>query len=384
VFHMNHSAISQRHSQLVLLQPTPFCNINCNYCYLPERHNKKLLSLETANLIFRQCFESDFIRSPFTFLWHSGEPLAIPPEYFEQLLNSAKQIASEYDKEFNHCVQTNATLINSKWISLLQAYNVGISVSIDGPEFIHDRNRITRTGLGTHASAMRGLSTLKMAGLPFHAIAVLTSFSLDYPDEIFNFFVDNAITSVGFNIDEIEGAHKSSSFATVDAKKRYSEFIMRFLELNEESNGILRVREFESVLHTLFAPSYGSFADTTNQPLEIISFDADGNFATYSPELLGCTLERHGTYHMGNVHNEGLSQLPHNRLFLDVTSEINAGLVACKDSCDYWGFCGGGPPVNKYFEHRRFDVTETLFCSIHKKVLVDTILDFIEHRLDLK
>jgi len=25
---------------VVVVQPTPFCNINCNYCYLPARNNK--------------------------------------------------------------------------------------------------------------------------------------------------------------------------------------------------------------------------------------------------------------------------------------------------------------------------------------------------------
>jgi len=29
--------------QLLVIQPTPFCNIDCRYCYLPDRSNKAIV-----------------------------------------------------------------------------------------------------------------------------------------------------------------------------------------------------------------------------------------------------------------------------------------------------------------------------------------------------
>lgn len=32
------------HLELLILQPTPFCNIDCDYCYLGDRLNTKKMS----------------------------------------------------------------------------------------------------------------------------------------------------------------------------------------------------------------------------------------------------------------------------------------------------------------------------------------------------
>jgi uncharacterized protein len=40
--------------------------------------------------------------------------------------------------------------------------------------------------------------------------------------------------------------------------------------------------------------------------------------------------------------------------------------------------CGGGAPVNKYFENGSFVSTETLFCRLNRKVLLDVVLDKLE------
>jgi uncharacterized protein len=75
--------------------------------------------------------------------------------------------------------------------------------------------------MGTHASTMRGISLLKANKIDFHAIAVLTQDSLDFPEEIFNFFLEHEIRKVGFNIDEQEGANPSSSFEIVGVEEQY-------------------------------------------------------------------------------------------------------------------------------------------------------------------
>ena len=40
-------------------------------------------------------------------------------------------------------------------------------------------------------------------------------------------------------------------------------------------------------------------------------------------------------------------------------------------------FCGGGSPGNKFFENGSFASTETSYCKIRYKYLVDGMLNFI-------
>src|SRR5437588_7078887 len=43
---------------LLVLQPTPFCNINCSYCYLSDRTSTARMSLQILDLACRRVFES--------------------------------------------------------------------------------------------------------------------------------------------------------------------------------------------------------------------------------------------------------------------------------------------------------------------------------------
>ncbi|WP_448561015.1 hypothetical protein [Trichothermofontia sp.] len=55
-----------------------------------------------------------------------------------------------------------------------------------------------------------------------------TEDTLDYPDEMFNFFLENGIHDVGFNMEETEGIHQLSSLDRAGIEDRYRAFINRF------------------------------------------------------------------------------------------------------------------------------------------------------------
>ena len=216
--------------KLLIIQPTTFCNLDCDYCYLPERHLKHNLSVELLELIFRNLFLSLFVREDFTVVWHAGEPLSIPVQFYESAFKLINEVSGKYNCKnypFTHSIQTNGTLINQAWCDLIKKYNVKIGVSLDGPVFLHDAHRKTRTGLGTHAGTMRGISSLQQNGIEFSVITVLTQESLKYPDEIFEFFTENHIKRVGFNIEETEGINLSSSLEDSESEENYRTFMRR-------------------------------------------------------------------------------------------------------------------------------------------------------------
>src|SRR5205809_860381 len=70
-------------TELLVLQPTPFCNINCTYCYLPARTDRRRMSAAVLDATFRGVLQSRFVRNELTVVWHAGEPLALPPDWYE-------------------------------------------------------------------------------------------------------------------------------------------------------------------------------------------------------------------------------------------------------------------------------------------------------------
>jgi uncharacterized protein len=288
---------------LIVIQPTSFCNLDCDYCYLPDRHVKNQLSLELIEPIFKTIFTSQFFRQDATVCWHAGEPLAVPIAFYEAVFERIAAADRQYNStsfKTRQSIQTNGILINQAWCELFQKYQVHVGVSIDGPAFLHDAHRKTRTGLATHAATMRGVAHLQRNGLECSAIAVLTQDSLDYPDEIFHFFRDNGITQLGFNMEETEGENHASSLARTGIEERYRTFIQRFWDLVTQTNGEFKLREFETVCTAIYCDSRLQNTDM-NKPFVIVNIDSRGNFSTFDPELLGVNTDRYGQFILGNV-----------------------------------------------------------------------------------
>jgi uncharacterized protein len=276
--------------------------------------------------------------------------------------------------------QTNATLIDAAWCDFLRRPDVHLGVSVDGPDFLHDRHRVTRQGRGTLDRVLRGIYLLHEHGIPFEVITVLTGDSLDYPDELFDFYQANGIGSVAFNVEEIEGPHTVSSLQRDGTPERFRRFLTRFLSLARAADPPLLVREFEtSAAALLRAGRCGPGARTQeNKPWAIVNVDCEGNFSTYSPELLGMSSLTHGDFSLGNVTTDTLEAVATSPRFRRLEDEIRRGVEMCRESCPYFPFCGGGPPANKYFENGTFASTETLFCRLHKKVCIDVTLGLLE------
>jgi uncharacterized protein len=276
-------------------------------------------------------------------------------------------------------VQTNATLIDDDWCRFFIENNVHPGVSVDGPAFLHDRHRRTRQGRGTLDRVLRGIRLLREHGIPFYVISVLTAESLLYPDELFDFYQEQQIPTVAFNVEEIEGPHTTSSLLGVEIPERFRRFFSRFMDLALAADPPLAVREFDTSARALLGPRYGPGSRTQeNSPWAIVNVDCEGNFSTFSPELLEASSSRHGSFALGNVALDSLESAIALERFQRLELEIRQGVESCQRTCEYFAFCGGGPPANKFFETGTFAATETLFCRLHKQVCLDVTLARLE------
>ena len=371
--------------KLVVVQPTPFCNLNCDYCYLPDRLSKHRLSLDLIEPIFKNLFQSQFIGKEFTVVWHAGEPLTMPITFYESAFNKIEQLDRQFNSSrclISHAFQTNGTLINQAWCDLIKKYQVQVGVSLDGPAFLHDAHRKTRKGLGTHASTMRGISLLQANEIDFSVIAVLTNNSLNYPEEIFNFFLEHQIRNVGFNIEETEGANASSSLAKDIVEEQYRTFMKRLYELAKSTNGYFQVREFEQTKNFIYEKCNALRGQFT--PFTMINIAYNGNFSTFSPELLSMKSSIYGDFILGNVQQDSFDSICQTDKFQRIDRDIQAGVELCKNTCQYFSLCGGGAPSNKYFENGSFATSETMYCKYTKKIITDIVLEDIEKDLGLR
>ena len=370
--------------ELLIIQPSPFCNINCDYCYLPERDFHNRMSISVFTQAIERLIAEGLIGEQLSVVWHAGEPLALPISFYEEAFAVLSSLIPE--EKIAHSIQTNGISINSEWCSFIKANHIRLGLSIDGPAFIHDAHRKTRSGKGTHAQVMKGVELLRKHGIEFHVIAVVTEQALNFADELMQFFLDKGIHQVGFNIEELEGVNETSSLSENSIPDRIRSFFQRVYELQRVADGAIRVREFDRAYHAIAVAPIENEPGTCNnqvEPFAIISIAYDGSLSTFSPELLGMKNADYGDFSFGNVLNDRFSEIAATNKFQRVLRDIKAGVSRCAEECQYFSFCGGGAPSNKYYENGSFASTETLFCRYTIKTPIDIVLEDLESSLGI-
>jgi len=385
--------------RLLVMQPTPFCNLDCDYCYLPSRDDRSRLSLQLLEAALERVLESPFFGGPFTLLWHAGEPLTVPTAFYDAATACIDAALTRHGLPLDtirQSLQTNAIAINQAWCDCFRRNGIHVGVSLDGPAFLHDAHRRTRTGRPSHAAVMRGIRWLQRCGVPFNVIAVLTADGLDHADALYDFFAEHGISEVGFNMEETEGENHRSSLdqplRTIDSglapdpaaeiQSRYRRFLERFWQRTRTEPGRVNLREFDGI--TSLACSNQRLSQTDmNTPFVIVNVDARGNVSSFDPELLAVHTDRFGDFVFGHVLRDRLEDIAATPKFQQVRDEIAAGVAACRSSCEYFGLCGGGAGSNKYWEHGRFDGTATQHCRYRIQLVADVVLEGLEHELGL-
>lgn len=368
--------------RLLILQATPFCNLACTYCYLPDKSLKKKMSYDVIAKTVEKIQECGLIGKELSVVWHAGEPLAAGIEFYRQAHSIIKSQLDENVK-IKHCIQSNGTLISDAWCELFTEIDVHLGLSIDGPEHINDRYRKTKRGGGSLQSVLKGVEVLQKNNIPFHTISVVTKDSLKCPDEIFWFLYGLKPQSIAFNVEEVEGTHQESTISNIK-EDEYRSFLRRMHELSFEINDPNFIREFRqahtSIMSTLQRDI--QIISMENNPLSIINVDIQGNFSTFSPELLGMEHPMYGNFILGNMKTDHLKEITSVEKFQKITNAIKDGVKKCQESCDYFFFCGGGAPSNKLFENGSFNSTETLHCRYSKKMVIDTALERVQSIID--
>lgn len=145
------------------LQITQQCNLRCSYCvysgnYLNRTHSQKEMDINTAKKAI------DFIiihsqNSPkINFSFYGGEPF-LRFKFIKECVAYAKEKGEGKEVTFN--LTTNGTLITDEIIEFIKDNDIALTISMDGPKEIHDKNRVFSNGMGSFEKIMNNLSKIK-------------------------------------------------------------------------------------------------------------------------------------------------------------------------------------------------------------------------------
>lgn len=364
-------AISRFPFKHIVMQPTTLCNLNCDYCYLPDKLETDKMPYGVAEAVAESIKNAPH---KMNILWHGGEPLACGIEHFKMLLEPFEQM--RLAGRVTHSIQINGTLISPDWCRLFREKDFSVGLSIDGPEGCNI-NRVNRADSPAWDRIMKGVGLLKLNRIPFGVIAVVSDSNIGSAKSFYEFFLSLGCKNLCVNIVESEGLNKEKNHLSSLGVKRF------WRELFEEwkRDPRLRIREFDKSLGWLNPERHKAgrekeHAVAVRDMWPTVSWN--GDVVMLSPEFLSVELEIRNRFVVGNILDKPLYEIVADSFNAEYVKDYFLGVGECAASCGYFSFCGGGQASNKYFELGKINATETEECRNTRKLLIDSITEVIE------
>lgn len=186
----------------VVLNVNTGCNLSCTYCYkedLDKPSAGKRMDVETAVASVEMLLKESPDEPVYTVVFFGGEPLS-NRKLIEYMVDYCERRFAEAGKRVEFVMTTNATLLTEEIVDYLNAHRFGLSVSIDGPKTVHDRNRITVGGQGTYDVVRRKADMLlsRYDSRPVGARVTLTTGVTDIETIWNHLFNEMGFAEVGF------------------------------------------------------------------------------------------------------------------------------------------------------------------------------------------
>lgn len=147
----------------LLLEVTEKCNLRCKYCIYNPNHPEfrdfghRDMNIDTAIKAVNMLFEnSNDTNEDICIGFYGGEPL-LNKKLIKEIVEYSKVKSIEYDKNVIFAMTCNGTLMDIDTAQYIVENNFNIIFSIDGPEEIHNENRVFANGKGSFQSAIQGV-----------------------------------------------------------------------------------------------------------------------------------------------------------------------------------------------------------------------------------
>jgi uncharacterized protein len=125
-----------------------------------------------------------------SFAFQGGEPLLMGEAFYRQLVKLQKRYARP-GAIIQNAIQTNATLMTPSFASFFAEEGFLVGVSVDGPQAVHDLRRKHKSGQGSHAEVLRGISYLREAKANFNILTLVTTANVHQPLELYHYLRDD-------------------------------------------------------------------------------------------------------------------------------------------------------------------------------------------------
>lgn len=357
------------------------CNLDCDYCYVFKHRDlswKYMPAVISDNTVYafssrlkEYCVNKNI--NEVNIIFHGGEPLVCSSE---KLLQYADNISTDLKSiaKANFSMQTNGTLVTEDFLKKCVKKNIGISVSIDGHEKIHDSHRHYKNGKGSHKDVVKALKLLKKYPSVFEGVIGVIDPNFD-PDEILSFFDELGIENVDLLLPD--STYQDLPKGRDSNPTIYKDWLIKAFDSWFFKHQSIKLRTFEHLLSGIIGESntLDSFGLGT---LDYLTIETDGTYHT--TDILKVAFENASSIGM-NVFENSINDALNSEKVCQYNEMLSATSLPGKCiKCKYSSLCGAGSLPHRYSLENGFN-NPTIYCN-ENYYLIEHIITVLQEALE--
>jgi uncharacterized protein len=274
-------------------------------------------------------------------VFHGGEPLLAGAERIVEAVRWIRSSVPTFCK-VGFSLQTNGVLLDEPTLDLFNAEDIGVSVSIDGPESVNDRHRIDHQGRSSFITVEAALNRLKAYPKIYTGLIAVIDPAVS-PDELMEFFNIHQPPRLDFLLPDSN--HLRLPPGRDECPDLYVSWLIRAFDLWFDKYPHLPIRTFDAILS-----SHSRLPSQTDAlglgDVSLLTIETDGTY--HDLDVLKITTEGATTLGLGletaSIAIAAASPRieEHRRLLR------RENLAAECQSCPVVEVCGGGSVPHRY------------------------------------
>ena len=341
------------------------CNLNCSYCFASQgkyHGERALMSFEVGKRALDFLVENSGSRHNLEVDFFGGEPL-MNFDVVKQLVEYARSIEKDVNKNFRFTLTTNGVLIDDDVIDFANREMSNVVLSLDGRKEVHDRFRVDYAGNGSYERIVPKFQKLVKArdGKNYYMRGTFTHNNVDFLEDI------KQMLDLGFRELSMEpvvtNPDDPSALTDEDLPvlfKQYEELAALMIETNKEGDPFT---------------FYHYMIDLEGGPCIYKRISGCGSGTEYMAvtpwgDLYPChQFVGDDKYKLGNI-RDGVTNT-------DIQNEFASCNVYAREECkDCWAklYCSGGCAANAYHATGSVRGVYKYGCELFKKRLECAIM----------
>ncbi|WP_291090202.1 MULTISPECIES: His-Xaa-Ser system radical SAM maturase HxsB [unclassified Empedobacter] len=364
------------------------CEHTCQYCQVSrvtQDKDKFDMSYEYLDKGIDIMFKSP--NPHLTMEFQGGEAL-LAFDKIQYAVLKAKKIAEEKERELTIVICTNLAIVNDEILMFCKEHNILISTSLDGPKFIHDKNR-HKPHASSYDLTIQGINKAReiLGEDQVSALMTTTTLSLDYPKEIVDEYINMGFEGIFLrNISPYGFAlrSKTSKYDTEKFLEFYKIALDHILEYNFQGKNFREdlASIFLTKILTPFNVGYVDLQSPAGLITGVIVFNYDGDvFATDESRMLA--EQKDYTFKLGTL-NDSYEDIFFGEKVEEITEVwANEGLTGCSE-CALQSYCGADPVHNHATQGNMYGYRPTSdFCK-KNMAIITYLIELMESNQEVK